>query len=262
MSLHAERVEPPATGPAGTEPSGTPLVLAHGFTQTGRLWGPFAALLGRRRPLVLVDLPGHAGSAGVRTDLAEGGDLLAAAAGEPCDLLGYSLGARFALHAALLRPDLVRRLVLVGGTAGIEDPGARAERRARDDALADELERSGDVDGFLRRWLAGPMWATLPPPAAGLDERRRNGAAGLASSLRLAGVGTQEPLWGRLPTLAPPVLAVAGGADVRFTMAGLRLARTSPAGALSLVPGAAHAAHLEQPQLAATVVDRFLDVPG
>lgn len=254
MSLHVEHAG--ATGTAGD--GAPPLVLAHGFTQTGRLWGDLAPCLGRHRRLVLVDLPGHAGSSDVRVGLAEGGDLLAAAAGEPCDLLGYSLGARFALHAALQRPELVRRVVLIGGTAGIEDPVARASRRERDDALADELERTGDLEGFLRRWLANPMWATLDPVSAGLAERRRNTAAGLASSLRLAGAGAQEPLWGRLGEVTAPVLAVAGAVDFRFAVAGQRLAERVPAGFFSLVPGASHAAHLEQPGFVAAVVERFL----
>lgn len=253
MTLHAEE--------AGS-PDGPPLVLAHGFTQTGRLWGPFGTALGRARRLVRVDLPGHGGSDTVRADLVASGDLLAAAAGEPADLLGYSLGARVALHAALQHPELVRRLVLIGGTAGIEDPDARAARRARDDALADDLERTGDVEGFLRRWLANPMWATLPADAAGLAERSRNSAAGLASSLRLAGTGTQMPLWDRLGELRPPVLVLAGADDARFVAAGLRLARAARSAALSLVPGAGHAAHLAQPVLSALLVEQYLGEPA
>ncbi|MGH9081713.1 MAG: alpha/beta fold hydrolase [Acidimicrobiales bacterium] len=236
---------------------GTPLVLAHGFTQTGRLWGSLEALLARHRRLVAVDLPGHGESAGVRAGLVEAGVMVAEAAGERCDLLGYSLGARVALHAALERPDLVRRLLLIGGTAGIDDPRARAERRARDDATADELERSGDVAGFVRRWLAAPMWTGLPAGVLGAEERGRNTAAGLASSLRLAGTGTQDPLWRRLPHLAPPVLVLAGACDTRFTVAGERMARAARQGALSLVPGAGHAAHLAQPALTARLVERF-----
>jgi 2-succinyl-6-hydroxy-2,4-cyclohexadiene-1-carboxylate synthase len=239
------------------EGDGPRLVLAHGFTQTGRLWGPFGQALGAGRQLVRVDLPGHGGSSDVRADVADSGTLLAAAGGDaPFDLLGYSLGARVALHAALARPDVVRRLVLVGGTAGIDDPAARSARRARDDALADDVERSGDVDGFVRRWLAAPMFAGLVTPAP--DERRRNTAAGLASSLRLAGTGTQEPQWDRLRGLPMPTLALVGAVDLRFAALGGRLARSLPDAVLSLVPGAGHAAHLQQPVLAARIVDRFL----
>jgi len=240
--------------------SGPRLVLAHGFTQTGRLWGPFGAALGEHHQLVRVDLPGHGRSADVRADLVEGASLLAAAGGPaPFDLLGYSLGARLALHVALIRPELVRRLVLIGGTPGIEDPAARAERRRRDEALAGELERSGDLEGFLRRWLAGPMFATLrsPEPA----ERRRNTPTGLASSLRLAGAGAQDSLWGHLGDLDLPVLIVAGAADARFAAIGARMAAILPAGVLSLVPGAGHPAHLEQPALTSRLVAHFLGDP-
>ena len=43
----------------------------------------------------------------------------------PADYVGYSLGGRVLLHLALARPDVVRRAVLIGVTAGIED-AARA----------------------------------------------------------------------------------------------------------------------------------------
>ncbi len=236
---------------------GPRLVLAHGFTQTGRLWGPFGQALAAGRQLARADLPGHGGSSDVRADVSASGGRLAAAGGDgPFDLLGYSLGARVALHAALARPDAVRRLVLVGGTAGIDDPTARAARRARDDELADGLERSGDVDGFVRRWLAAPMFAGLVTPAP--DERRRNSAAGLASSLRLAGTGTQPPQWARLPGLRVPTLVLVGAVDLRFAALGARLVAGLPDAVLSVVPGAGHAVHLQQPALAARIVDQFL----
>lgn len=242
---------------AETSGTGPRLVLAHGFTQTARSWGRFASLVGTDREVVSVDLPGHGGSSDVRADLMESGRLLteAASSGDATfDLLGYSLGARVALHAALEGPEGLRRLVLIGGTGGIEDPAQREERRARDDARATELE--ADLEGFLARWVASPMFAGLR--VRGLDERRRNTKEGLASSLRLAGTGSQPPLWDRLGDLRAPLLAVAGADDVRFALAARRLARAVPAGVFSLVPGAGHAAHLAQPDLCASIVRQFL----
>ena len=58
--------------------------------------------------------------------------------------------------------------------------------------------------GFIERWVSGPMFARLAD-AAQTVERRRNSATGLAWSLRLAGTGTQEPLWDRIPKLAVPL---------------------------------------------------------
>lgn len=229
---------------------GPRLVLAHGFTQTGRSWSTIADDLARDHQVVTVDLPGHGRSAAIRADLAAGARLLGAAGG-PATYLGYSLGARFCLSLSLRRPDLVTRLVLVSGTAGIDDADERAARRRADAARAEELERHG-VDAFLERWLALPMFARLPPAertGAGRQDRVTNTSAGLASSLRLAGTGTLDPsLWNRLGELTLPVLVLAGEADAKFVTLARRLAAEIGASAtLAVVPGAGHAAHLEQP---------------
>jgi 2-succinyl-6-hydroxy-2,4-cyclohexadiene-1-carboxylate synthase len=242
--------------------SGPPLALLHGFTQTGRLWGLFGERLAGSHTLVAVDLPGHGGSDPVRADLPQTADLVAqgvrAAVGdEPCALLGYSLGARVALHV-LTRTDLrVSRAALIGATAGIEDPEARATRRRKDESLADDLEASGDVEGFLGSWLRGPLFERLGGAADGA-ERKRNSAAGLASSLRLCGTGTQEPLWHALPAVRCPVLALAGTDDIRFAQHALRLARAVPSGVASLVPGGGHAVHLAQPDQTGRIVGHWL----
>lgn len=252
--------------PAGDGGDGAAdLVLLHGFTQTGAAWGPFVDALGANRDLVLVDLPGHGGSDAVRADLPTAADLVLAAAdaagcGPAFDLCGYSLGGRVALHLALRHPDRVGRLVLLSATAGIEDDAARERRRQADEQMADDLEASGDVAGFVARWLAAPMFAAVPAERSGASERAANTATGLASSLRLAGTGTQEPQWGALGGLGLPVLAVAGADDVRFAAHARRLARLVPSAAFALVPGAGHAVHLQQPQVCARIVGRWLDV--
>jgi len=243
---------------------GPPLVLVHGFTQTGRLWGRFGDILAWSHSLLAPDLPGHAGADEVRANLEETAGLVAdatrAAIGdEPCDLLGYSLGARVALHVVATTSLAVRHLVLVGGTAGIEDDGARDQRRRADEAMADDLEASGDVDAFLERWLSTPMFRRLAAmDEDGRDERRRNSAAGLASSLRLCGTGTQDPLWDHLPSVPTPLLAVAGADDSRFAAHAARMAALAPRGAATLLPGGGHAAHLAQPEQAARLVHHWL----
>ncbi len=245
------------SGPSGAGP-GARIVLVHGFTQTGRSWGRLAAPLAGDHEVVLVDAPGHGGSAAIHVDLAGGAELLGAAGG-PATYVGYSMGGRFALHLALARPDLVQALVLLGATAGIEDAAERAARRAADEALAAELERDG-LDAFLERWLAQPLFASLPAEAIDLDDRRRNTVTGLASSLRLAGTGTQTPLWDRLGALAMPVLVVAGDRDAKFTALGRRMADTIGSNAgFSVVPNAGHAAHLEQPAATFEVVRPWLE---
>ncbi len=253
---------------AGRTGAGPPVVLAHGFTQTRRVWGGLDTDLARERTVVAVDLPGHGGSAAVAADLASGAELLGRSGGR-ADYLGYSMGARYCLHLALARPDLVRRLVVVSGTAGIEDPGERAERRRSDEALAERLDPVGggvpadSVRDFVTRWVANPMFGTVPPAAAAVDERCTNTAAGLASSLRSAGTGTQEPLWDRLGRLDVPVLVVTGARDTKFDALGRRLAAAVGGCATHVViTGADHAPHLQRPDAVAAAVRAFLDGPG
>lgn len=247
--LHAQVL---AVAPSSSGPNPPRLVLVHGFTQTGRSWAPLApALAAGGLEVVAVDAPGHGGSSGVRADLWGGAEMLGAAGGRAI-YAGYSMGARLCLHLALARPELAAGLVLVGATAGIEDPDERAARRSADEALADTLDGPGaggePLRSFLDEWLSKPLFATLDSAAAGLEDRLRNSAAGLASSLRLAGTGTQEPLWDRLATLSMPTLVLAGALDAKFAALGQRIAGAiGPNARLGLVAGAGHAAHLERP---------------
>ncbi len=247
---------------------GPRVVLAHGFTQTGRVWNGLDRLLATEYEVVRVDLPGHGGSSHIAADLIEGAHVLGRSGGRSA-YLGYSMGARFCLHLALARPDLVTSLVLISGTAGLDDAEERADRRAHDEAMADELDpvdgpdhtagirslRQARVDEFLDRWVKNPLFARIATEATGMDERRRNTGPGLASSLRLAGTGTQQPLWPLLGRLSMPVLVVTGALDEKFTALGRRLVDAIGSTAHQVViADAGHAPHLQRPDAVADAV--------
>lgn len=233
-------------------------VLAHGFTQSALSWATFQRLLESRLPgaaTIAVDLPGH-GDAAPPADL----DLWASAdrlldQGGPGVYVGYSMGGRVALHTALARPEVVERLVLIGATAGIDDPDERAARRAADERLADHIEAVG-VPTFIDEWLANPLFAGLTDATALRADRLRNTPAGLAASLRATGTGTQTPLWDRLGEIVCPVLVLVGEHDAKFTDLGRRLVDGLPRAELVVIPGAGHSVHLEQPD---ATVDAIAD---
>jgi 2-succinyl-6-hydroxy-2,4-cyclohexadiene-1-carboxylate synthase len=233
---------------------GRRIVLVHGFTQTGRSWDATGDHLATDHEVVAVDAPGHGGSTAIEADLPLGAELLGTTGGR-ATYVGYSMGGRLCLHLAVSRPDLVERLVLVSATGGIDDPDERQARRDADDVLAETIERDG-LEAFLQRWVAQPLFAGLADPD--LHDRRRNTAAGLAASLRLAGTGTQQPLWARLPALDMPVLLVAGADDPKFVAAAERMSGLLPHPTLEIVAGAGHTVHLEQPDAFLAVVDRWL----
>jgi 2-succinyl-6-hydroxy-2,4-cyclohexadiene-1-carboxylate synthase len=237
---------------------GPTLGLIHGFTQSARSWRRLAPVLAERagRRAVAVDAPGHGGSARVDADLWASGAAILETTG-PAALLGYSMGGRMALHAALLQPAAVDRLVLVGATAGIADETARAERRAADERLAQRLVSDG-LESFLRDWLANPLFAALDEAAADLPSRLVNSADGLASSLRRCGTGTQEPLDDALPRITCPTLLVVGERDAKFRAEAERLAVGLADPAIAVVDDAGHACHLERPDAFIDIVAPFL----
>ncbi|MBK6669995.1 MAG: alpha/beta fold hydrolase [Actinobacteria bacterium] len=85
-----------------------PVVLVHGFTQTGRCWGPLGDSLALRGEVLALDAPGHGGSGELRLDLAD---------------------AAAAIAATVERADSrMRRPLLIGYSMA---PGWRARRAAR-----------------------------------------------------------------------------------------------------------------------------------
>ncbi|MGZ4725128.1 MAG: alpha/beta fold hydrolase [Ilumatobacteraceae bacterium] len=225
---------------------GPRMVFVHGVTQTANSWKPVAARFAAEGyESIVVDQPGHGDSAGVHTDLAATAGLLTSMCGSAV-YVGYSMGGRLCLHAAVMHPQLVRGVALVGATAGIADESERSRRRGADDQLAATIERIG-VDAFLDEWLAQPLFAGLIVDDQQRADRRRNSAGGLATSLRLAGTGVQDSLWSRLDELDMPVLAIAGELDDKYAAIGRQLAASVPDGRFAEITGAGHAAHLQDP---------------
>ena len=239
---------------------GRRLALLHGFTQTRRCWNGLDELLADRYEVIRVDLPGHGDAAALARPLDEVSDALADEIG-PAIWVGYSMGGRHLLQLAADRPEAVEGAVLIGATAGIADPAARAERHRLDGERASQLIVEG-VDAFLDAWLSMPMFATVPAAGAHLDERRRNTVEGLATSLLLAGTGNQEPLWDRLKATAPAIFAV-GELDDRFRPLAERLDAAWPGPSrVESIAGCGHAAHLEAPDVVADLVHALVDDLG
>lgn len=235
------------------------LVALHGFTQTHHHAKALAFDVADGASFCTVvtpDLPGHGLSGHDRS----GFETTAARVAERCGTgtyLGYSMGGRLALAAAIVRPDLVERLVLIGATAGIDTESGRVERRDLDEERARRIEHVG-VDAFVQEWLSMPMFAGLPDDARDLDHRRRNTAAGLAHSLRTAGTGSQPSLWDRLEDVRAPTLVLAGDRDSKFAEIGRRLAARISDATFIPIADAGHAAHTEQPATTAEAITSWL----
>ena len=234
------------------------VVLLHGFTHTGASWDPVVAALGERYRAFAPDIRGH-GSASMREPVTLEAvlDDLAALAPPRFTLVGYSMGGRLALHAALAAA-LDRRidgLVLIGASPGIEDPAEREERRNADERLADEVDHM-TIEQFAERWAQNPVLAGQPPAVAAAvrADRLRNQPPGLAGALRGLGTGALPSLWHRLPEVRAPVTLIAGERDAKFRGIADEMTRGLQDATIAVFPSAGHAVHLETPARVAALI--------
>ncbi|HUA45109.1 MAG TPA: 2-succinyl-6-hydroxy-2,4-cyclohexadiene-1-carboxylate synthase [Solirubrobacteraceae bacterium] len=232
------------------------VVLLHGFTHTGASWDPVVAALGESYRALALDIPGH-GSASDRSPVTLEGVVedLNTLAPKQFTLVGYSMGGRIALHAALALPGRIERLILIGASPGIADAAEREARLDDDERLAVKIEGMS-IEEFARQWGHTPVLAGQPPDvlAAAHADRLRNRPAGLARALRGLGTAALPSLWGRLGEIRVPVALVVGERDEKFREVAARMAPEVPDSELIVVPDAGHAVHLEAPDAVAAAI--------
>lgn len=255
-----------------------PVLLLHGFTGCIAAWGrPLLSRLTQGHRVVAVDLIGHGASdrpadptryalQEVLRDLVELLDHLEI---ERAHWVGYSMGGRIALAAAVLHPERVRRVVLESASPGLATRGERAVRQESDRALARHLREVGLHD-FVERWTAQPLFATLRrrnPDAWQVARERRldNRADALAACLEGLGAGSQPSFWDRLERVGAAVLVLVGGTDRKFREIGSEMATHLPRATLRVIEGCGHVVHAEEPEAWLAAVSDFLgaaDDPG
>jgi 2-hydroxy-6-oxonona-2,4-dienedioate hydrolase len=226
-------------GPTGS--GAVPVVLVHGLVVSSRYHVPLGDRLARDRPVLAPDLPGFGHSARPDHHL-DTGELAAVLARwldrvvpDGAAVVGNSYGCQVATHAALRRPDLIRRLALLGPTM---DPHGRT------------------VGEQVRRWRRESKTQTSALQRLLLGDYLR---AGLRRALATFRHALDDAIEERLPLLEMPTLVVRGTRDPivpqRWAVEATALL---PDGQLRVLPGATHAINHEQPLATARVLRPFL----
>jgi pimeloyl-ACP methyl ester carboxylesterase len=253
--------------------SGDAVVLVHAGGLDRRMWDDLVEPLSRAHQVIRLDLRGCGetppGSVTFAhpADVAEVIDHIRAG---PAHVVGVSMGAGVAAELALVRPDLVRSLVLVSpGGSLLDDPGPAIREFWR--AEADAVER-GDlaaaIDLNLKTWLDGP---NRPEDDIDPDVRRRvadmlshsfelsanaPGGAELESEL-------EPPAIDRLGDIEIPSLVIAGALDLPAVLdTAAWLAGELPDATLELLPGVGHLLPMEMPDAVAHLVLTFIEGRG
>ena len=260
------------TTPSGVElvyedlgSGGTPLVLVHGWTGYRQDFETVWDALAQGRRVLAPDLRGHGDSArvgeeGARdchalTGLVEDLDaFLDAVVGEPCHLLGHSMGGMVALRLALSVPERLASLILMDTSAApLEhanvEAASMAGKVAREQgtpALAALLrklesgstERSAAVLAHEADW-GERYWKWRADRLGKIDP--------FAYEPFVHAMVRQDDLVGRLGEIGVPTLVVVGSQDTPFLHPSGILAAGIPDAWLIQIPGAAHQPQLESP---------------
>jgi 2-succinyl-6-hydroxy-2,4-cyclohexadiene-1-carboxylate synthase len=215
------------------------LVYLHGFTGQGGDWP------GATAP----NLPGHAGRPiPEHYTLWQAADDLAAELPDTFDLVGYSMGARLALHLTLSHPHRVKRLVLIGAAIHVPDPAARV---AEDEVWARKIE--ADLDAFWQEWDARPIFSGRKRTSYPAHNPRD-----LARAMRAFSAGRQDDLRGRLGEIQVPTLWLAGERDAKFVHIAHESASACRRGQAATVLGCGHDVPHELPEALSRLLADFL----
>ncbi len=246
------------------------LVLLHGGGQNAHTWDTVALAL--RRPLVAIDLPGHGHSdwpgdaraldpGAMADDVAAAVGVLAPEAGT---VVGMSLGGITAIALGTRHPALVRGLVLVDITPGVDGEKssdiaaflAGPETFSSFEEILDRTIRFNPTRSVssLRR---GVLHNAVQRPDGTWTWRHQLGRPSQGSGLHVASTDF-GPLWDDLERIAGPALLVRGDRSPVVDDADeAEFRRRRPGDPVVLVEGAGHSVQGDQPVELARLIDTF-----
>ena len=240
------------------------LVLLHEGVSDRRGWYQVAERLAPRVTVVAYDRRGYGESPASTVPFTHVDDLLAILDREkagPAWLVGASAGGGLALDTALLAPDRVAGLVLIGtAVSGAPEPEIDPVT-GRFEAWLDAAGDAGDLAerNRLETWL----WLDGPAQPEGRVGGEARALALDMNAIILRGEGREDEggsdmdTWHRLAEVKVPVTVACGGFDVPFLITRCReLAGLLPRGRHRDLPGMAHQPYLEDP---GQVADLLLD---
>ncbi|KAL6899311.1 hypothetical protein ACP4OV_005969 [Aristida adscensionis] len=274
---------------AGDHTNDKVVLLLHGFLGTSEDWVPMMLALSPSARVIAVDLPGHGESQMLRhhvgnleqspMTIQSAADLLLKLLGHITDdevvVVGYSMGARIALHMALNQTHKILGTVIISGSPGLRDEASRRRRAAIDKSRALFLISHG-LECFLESWYSGKMWTSLRehPRFDSLvrTRSRHKNIRALSKVLADSSIGRQKSLWEDLKHLKSPILIVAGEKDIKFKDISQKMYReitnSLRYGAdgrygkelceMMIIPDSGHAVHVENPLPLVRAVRKFL----
>ncbi len=235
-----------------------PLVLVHGFMGGSEQWN-LQKKLNQSQELVTLDLPGFASNAHRKAPSTIEGfarfmlEELTAKKIDRFQLLGHSMGGMIVQEMLAIAPERIEKLILYG-TASTGNLTGRFETFE----MSRQRAKKDGVVATARRISA--TWF-LDYEAAEEFENCAEIAVQSSPQALQAGLEAMEN-WSRtenLPNISCPTLIIWGEADRTYRWPQINELWTKiPDASLAVLPGCAHAAHMEKPALFNLVLGDFL----
>lgn len=243
------------------------VVFLHGFLGSSKVFDPLISHLNSNVNSVKLDLLGHGKTEGAelhyrfstKEQVADIAKLISEQLTAPVTLYGYSMGARLALQITLMRPDLVRSLILESGSFGIENENECQARQALDASRADQI--IGNFEGFIEEWSKMKIFESSLTSDQELKLKhiqRTQNPYWMSNSLLGFGSGTMPCVKDRLGELIAPVQLIVGTEDTKFLRINQVMRKSIPDCELTIVKQANHRVHLEQPEKCANILEEFI----
>lgn len=231
--------------------SGPAVLLTHGYSATSEMWkGQVAAFQDRYR-VITWDMRGHG-----RTDSPEDQSLYSEAA--TCDDIaailrhlgvqravigGLSLGGYMSMAFNVRHSEMVRALMLFDCGPGYKSDTGRAAWNE----TAELRARNFETQGLAAMGTSAEVVASTHTSADGLARAARGMLAQVDSRIIES-----------LPGVTVPTLVLVGEKDEPFLNATSYMAAKIPGARQVVVPGAGHAANIDQPAAFNAAVEAFL----
>lgn len=240
-------------------PSPPPGLWLHGFLGSGDDGIPLFAPWNHPAPsdILCPTLPGHGSPPQPPATLSATLDRIAALARTRPWAAGYSMGARLLMMAAARHPDAFHTLILESAALGYPDPSTRRARLATDEERAARLRRDR-LPAFTQWWYTLPLWngSSPPPPRSGDPEA-------LADALTAFSTGRQPDMRTWLRSTTCRILWLAGSHDTAYAQQAEEVRRLAPRVHVTILPGAGHNVHHDQPAAwRAAVLDFLTQTPS
>lgn len=220
------------------------LLFLHGFLGQKEDWDPLLSYLSSSSEIKAIDLPYRA------TDIALAVKEIAPKAKI---VVGYSAGGRIALELKARFPNDYGKIIALSAHPGLKTEQEKIARLKIDEQWIEMLKK-GPFAEFLEKWYGQDLFQSLknsPHYDEILKRRKMQNPEDLAHFLTHFSIAKKQA-----PQISPETIFIHGKLDLKYG----KLYRTLvPIEKIFTIENAGHAAHIENPQGSASVIQGAID---